>query len=61
MDRRITTIRILILLTAISALAAIALFLLQAFMYVIAAALVVVFGCGALIALAIQQPPTGRR
>ena len=52
--------RLLSLLTVVSALAAGVLFLLHAFTYVISLALVVVFGCGALIAFAIQRPATDR-
>jgi crossover junction endodeoxyribonuclease RuvC len=50
-------VRGVILLAVISALAAVLLFLLHAFAYVIALALLIVFGFGALVALAIQRSP----
>jgi hypothetical protein len=52
-------LRMFVLLAGVCAVAAIALFLLQAFSYLIAAALAIVFGLGALAALAIQRSQTG--
>jgi Na+-translocating ferredoxin:NAD+ oxidoreductase RnfD subunit len=51
-------LRVLVLLALICGVAAILLFFLHAFSYLIAVALAVVFGLGALVARVVQRSPT---